>query len=53
MGALRVVDIGSPAAILEEVGQGALRWIEPQEFADLPLVRIADSQKGLYGHIWW
>jgi hydroxyethylthiazole kinase-like uncharacterized protein yjeF len=51
VGALRVVDIGSPAAILEEVGQGALRWIEPQEFADLPLVRIADSQKGLYGHI--
>jgi ADP-dependent NAD(P)H-hydrate dehydratase / NAD(P)H-hydrate epimerase len=51
VGALRVVDIGSPAAILEEVGQGALRWIEPQEFANLPLVRIADSQKGLYGHI--
>jgi ADP-dependent NAD(P)H-hydrate dehydratase / NAD(P)H-hydrate epimerase len=51
VGSLRVVDIGSPAALVEEVGKGTLRWSEPQEFADLPLVRAADGQKGLYGHI--
>jgi hydroxyethylthiazole kinase-like uncharacterized protein yjeF len=51
VGSLRVVNIGSPAALVEEVGQGALRWAEPEEFADLPLVRTTDGHKGLYGHI--
>jgi ADP-dependent NAD(P)H-hydrate dehydratase / NAD(P)H-hydrate epimerase len=50
-GSLRVVDIGSPAALVEEVGQATLRWAEPQEFAQLPLVRATDGHKGLYGHI--
>ncbi len=50
-GALRVVNIGSPAALVEEVGRGALRWSEPEEFAELPLVRTTDGHKGLYGHI--
>jgi hydroxyethylthiazole kinase-like uncharacterized protein yjeF len=50
-GALRVVNIGSPAALVEEVGRGSLRWSEPEEFAELPLVRTTDGHKGLYGHI--
>jgi ADP-dependent NAD(P)H-hydrate dehydratase / NAD(P)H-hydrate epimerase len=51
VGSLRVVNIGSPAELIEEVGKGALRWAEPEEFADLPLVRTSDGHKGLYGHI--
>ena len=50
VGILEVADIGSPASLVEEIGRGPLRWLEPQEFADLPLVRTVDSHKGLYGH---
>ena len=50
-GVLQVVDIGSPPALVDEVGKGNLRWLEPQEFAALPLVRPNDSHKGLYGHL--
>jgi hydroxyethylthiazole kinase-like uncharacterized protein yjeF len=50
VGVLRVANIGSAAALAEEVGQGTLRWVEPQEFAELPLVRRTDGHKGLYGH---
>ena len=50
VGVLEVVDIGSPASLIEETGKSALRWIEPREFAQLPLVRTVDSHKGLYGH---
>src|ERR1700674_3057823 len=48
VGVLEVVDIGSPSSLVEEVGQGPLRWVESQEFSQLPLVRTADSHKGLY-----
>lgn len=51
VGSLRVANIGSPAALVEEVGKGNLRWAEPEEFAELPLVRGVDGHKGLYGHI--
>ncbi len=51
VGSLTVVNIGSPAALVEEVGKGALRWAEPEEFANLPLVRATDGHKGVYGHI--
>lgn len=51
VGALEVVDIGSPASFVEEIGKSSLRWIEPQEFAGLPMVRAVDSHKGLYGHV--
>ena len=51
VGSLRVANIGSPAALVEEVGKGALRWIEPEEFGDLPLVRGVDGHKGKYGHV--
>jgi ADP-dependent NAD(P)H-hydrate dehydratase / NAD(P)H-hydrate epimerase len=50
-GSLEVVNIGSPTSLVEEVGKGSLRWSEPQEFAQFPLIRTADSHKGLYGHV--
>ncbi len=48
---MTVVDIGSPAALVDELGKGALRWSDAGEFAGLPLVRQTDGHKGLYGHI--
>lgn len=51
VGALEVVGIGSPAALVEEIGKSSMRWIGPTEFADFPLVRTVDSNKGLYGHV--
>jgi hydroxyethylthiazole kinase-like uncharacterized protein yjeF len=50
-GKLLVHDIGSPRELIEDVGKRKVRWIEPQEFKELPLVRRVDSHKGLYGHV--
>jgi NAD(P)H-hydrate epimerase len=50
VGALDVVQIGSPRALVEEIGKGSLRWAEVQEFSRLPLVRPWDSNKGVYGN---
>jgi ADP-dependent NAD(P)H-hydrate dehydratase / NAD(P)H-hydrate epimerase len=50
-GTLVVRAIGSPGELIEELGKGSLRWSGPEEFAKLPLVRRADSHKGLYGHV--
>lgn len=50
-GALEVRQIGSPAKLVEELGQGQVRWASVEEFAGLPLVRAADSNKGTYGHV--
>jgi hydroxyethylthiazole kinase-like uncharacterized protein yjeF len=50
-GQLEVRQIGSPAALVEEIGQGSARWVEADEFASLPLIRAADSHKGSYGHV--
>ena len=50
-GYLEVAQIGSPRALIDEVGRGSLHWLEPQEFSSLPLVRPVDSHKGLYGHV--
>jgi ADP-dependent NAD(P)H-hydrate dehydratase / NAD(P)H-hydrate epimerase len=49
-GALEVRQIGSPPELVEELGQGDVRWVDALEFAKLPLVRAADSNKGTYGH---
>lgn len=49
-GKLHVREIGSPAGLIEELGKGLIRWIEPREFLPLPLVRQADSHKGKFGH---
>jgi NAD(P)H-hydrate epimerase len=50
-GKLEVRGIGSPAELVEELGQGPLRWADAKEFAQLPLVRPADSNKGTFGHV--
>jgi len=50
-GQLHVKSIGSPLALIEEVGKGSLRWAGPDEFASLPLVRLPDAHKGTFGHV--
>jgi NAD(P)H-hydrate epimerase len=50
-GALEVAGIGSPSDLIEELGKGALRWLGPDEFESLPLVRGADGHKGKFGHV--
>jgi ADP-dependent NAD(P)H-hydrate dehydratase / NAD(P)H-hydrate epimerase len=50
-GQLVVRPIGSPAALIEEVGKSRVRWAGPDEFAGLPLVREAQAHKGSYGHV--
>ncbi len=50
-GALEVARIGSPADLIEEVGKSSLRWLGPEEFVSLPLVRGADGHKGKFGHV--
>src|SRR5216684_1697273 len=50
-GKLHVRDIGSPLELIEELGKGKIRWIEPREFRDLPLVRQVDAHKGSFGHV--
>jgi NAD(P)H-hydrate epimerase len=50
-GTLEVRQIGSPAELVEEFGQGELRWASPEEFARVPLVRASDSNKGTFGHM--
>ncbi len=50
-GDIVVRQIGTPAALVEEVGKGWLRWSGPEEFASLPLVRPWDSYKTKYGHV--
>ena len=50
-GELLVRQIGSPLPLIEETGRGTLRWAGPDEFASLPLVRAADSHKGIFGHV--
>jgi ADP-dependent NAD(P)H-hydrate dehydratase / NAD(P)H-hydrate epimerase len=49
-GTLQVVSIGSPAKLVEATGKGTVRWAGPDEFAEMPLVRVADSYKGTFGH---
>jgi NAD(P)H-hydrate epimerase len=50
-GNLRVRAIGSPPKLIEELGKANIRYAGPDEFARLPLIRPADSHKGLYGHV--
>jgi len=50
-GQLVVRSIGSPEALIEEVGKGNLRWVGADEFAGLPLLRAAEAHKGSYGHV--
>ena len=50
-GELIVRSIGSPPDLVDEVGKGNLRWVGPEEFASLPLIRAVDSHKGTFGHV--
>jgi ADP-dependent NAD(P)H-hydrate dehydratase / NAD(P)H-hydrate epimerase len=50
VGKLIVREIGSPPELVEEVGKGTLRWLEPREFARFALPRKPDGNKGNYGH---
>ena len=50
-GKLIVRGIGTPEALVEEVGKGKLRWAGPEEFAGMPLIRKEDGHKGKYGHV--
>ncbi|HYL83120.1 MAG TPA: NAD(P)H-hydrate dehydratase [Candidatus Angelobacter sp.] len=50
-GELLVSLIGSPPKLADEVGQGTLRWVGPDEFGGLPLIRRANAHKGTFGHV--
>ena len=50
-GQLVLRDIGSPAALIEEIGKSALRSATPDEFAALALIRASESHKGTFGHL--
>lgn len=50
-GQLVVRGIGSPAALVEEIGKGSLRWAGADEFAGMPLIRAAEAYKNSYGHL--
>ena len=50
-GVLEVVSVGSPPDLIEEFGMGDFRWIAPDEFVSLPLVRGVDGHKGKFGHV--
>lgn len=50
-GKLVVRGIGSGTSLVEEVGKGNARWSGPEEFRGFPLIRPANSHKGLYGHV--
>jgi NAD(P)H-hydrate epimerase len=49
-GELVVRDIGTPSELLESDPHLKIRWIEPVEFRDLPLLRDPMANKGTYGH---
>ena len=50
VGQLIVREIGSPPELVEEVGKGTVRWLEPREFSEFALPRKPDGNKGNYGH---
>jgi ADP-dependent NAD(P)H-hydrate dehydratase / NAD(P)H-hydrate epimerase len=50
VGQLAVRQIGSPPALIDQIGKGRLRWSEAAEFASFALPRKAAGNKGDYGH---
>lgn len=50
VGRLFVRSIGSPPELVDQIGKGNVRWLEPREFQSLPLRRIPDANKGNFGH---
>jgi ADP-dependent NAD(P)H-hydrate dehydratase / NAD(P)H-hydrate epimerase len=49
-GEIRVLNIGSPAELVEETGRGPYRWSEPSEFRAFAARRKPAGYKGDYGH---
>ena len=49
VGQLIVREIGSPAKLIEEVGKGIVRWLEPCEFSEFALPRKPDGNKATTG----
>lgn len=49
-GELYVAQIGTPQEMLNQDDSLRLHWLEPLEFAGLPLSRKPNSHKGDYGH---
>jgi ADP-dependent NAD(P)H-hydrate dehydratase / NAD(P)H-hydrate epimerase len=50
LGELTVSDIGSPPALVHEIGKGKLLWSEAGEFEIFARRRDPDGNKGKYGH---
>jgi ADP-dependent NAD(P)H-hydrate dehydratase / NAD(P)H-hydrate epimerase len=50
VGQLIVRDIGSPPELIEEIGKGHLRWLEPRELTRFAIPRSPEGHKGDYGH---
>jgi ADP-dependent NAD(P)H-hydrate dehydratase / NAD(P)H-hydrate epimerase len=50
LGELTVNDIGSPRALVDEIGKGKLFWSEAGEFEIFARRRDPDANKGKYGH---
>ncbi len=50
-GTLIVRQIGSPPELVDELARGQIRWANAHEFAEVPLVRAANSNKGTFGHV--
>lgn len=50
VGQLLVREIGSPPQLVEEIGKGTVRWLEPREFSEFALPRKPAGNKGNYGH---
>jgi len=50
VGQLIVREIGSGNELIEEAGQGHLRWLEPRELAQFAIPRDPAGHKGDYGH---
>jgi ADP-dependent NAD(P)H-hydrate dehydratase / NAD(P)H-hydrate epimerase len=50
VGELHVCDIGSPHELIDEIGKGRARWLEPREFSAFAAPRKPSGHKGDYGH---
>jgi ADP-dependent NAD(P)H-hydrate dehydratase / NAD(P)H-hydrate epimerase len=51
VGELIVRDIGSPFALVQELGKGTLHWSESREFCEkFAAIRSPEGHKGDYGH---
>ena len=50
VGQLVVREIGSPPELVEELGEGVTRWIEPRELVQFAIPPRAEAHKGDNGH---